>query len=259
MLQPSVWTMLLWCLSGYMACAQPGLHLGFRAGPQYTALANQDDRELAEDTKRTPLILANASVYAGHYFRNGWGVQIGAGISQQGMRYEDLSLPDNSRSVRVRLSYFSIPILIGGSGQTRFKLQPSWNLGIQYNRLQTADWQATEYPTEAALVDPQAAMPFTHPVAKKLYKPYTLSAVAAFGVQYHLYQSIYAHAQVRAEYAMMDAEKKDAQDLDGTRFWETRLYGTPSRNAPTHPLGLGLSVGLSVVIDRKDRNHYQGY
>jgi hypothetical protein len=259
MLQPLVWTVLLWCLSGYIAFAQPGLHLGFRAGPQYTALANQDDRELAEDTKRTPLILANACVYAGHYFRNGWGVQIGAGISQQGMRYVDNSLEENSRSVRVRLSYFTIPVLVGGSGQTRFKWQPSWQLGIQYNRLQTADWQATPFENEADLVAAGLTTPFTHPVAKRLYKPYTLSAVAAFGVQYHLYQSIYAHAQLRAEYAMMDAEAKDALNLDGSRFWDQRFYGTPSRNAPTHPLGLGLSVGLFVVIDRKDRNHYQGY
>ncbi|MBX3102888.1 MAG: PorT family protein [Bacteroidetes bacterium] len=237
--------------------AQPGLHLGFRAGGQYTALSNQDDRDLGTYTARGGLIKPTGYVYAGHYLRNGWGLQAGVGFSRMGMRYEgppQVGNPETYTEVTdVRLDYLIIPIMVAGAGQTRFRLQPSWNLGVQLNALQAALWMREQ---EYGDMTPPA---WVHPAPKRLYRPTTWSAVASAGVQYRFYQSLFLHAHLRAEYSMMDAEDKKALDVDGTLFWEDRFYNTPSRNAATHPWSIGLVVGLTVVIDRRERNRYQGY
>lgn len=217
--------------------------MGFWVQPQYTLLTNADDRDLAGYATEGAFT-AGGTAYFGHYFTPNFGILGGLGFARY-LTTCSGAMPDSlvPFSTRIALRYFTLPLLLSGTGSGSSRLQFTYQLGIQAEALLEATWH-TEGP-----IEPRTPMP----TPDELYKGLNLAAVAAGGVQVRLYDNLFATAMLRATYAMTDAEDKKARPFPNDAFWAQRLYGTPGQGAATHPLGLGLQLGLQVVLNARNR------
>lgn len=239
-------------LSGFSAVAQKGLKYTLFVMPQSVTMRNSDDKALEDNTqgdayRYTYLWGMAAGGYLGYNPSENFGIKTGLLYSHQGNKHTAKANYLERYRFVTRLDYLKVPIMMGvHSNYWDNKAVFSFYGGYQFGFLlggQTYD-NVKEY------VPPISPNISKYPGIREIYSKYNGSIVVETGLDFKLTETLACNLKLRGDYAMGDAENKNAKyrtTEGGTTQYKNwwALANGGSTRAQTHNLNYGLLIGVT--------------